>query len=133
MNKQLLLAIAISSGLLLGACSTTPSPMNAGQRISQRGGEISTYGDAWTAGRHDLEQGQGLVDKSSKKAADGEKDLVRAREQVAKAEAQILAAQTDRANGEQLMTDGTAQMRRAEANYSAVRTGPPAIVGTPEE
>jgi len=126
MNKQLLLALAATSALSLGACASTNSPMSTGERISQRGGQISGYGDEWSSGKRNLEQGQKMIEKASKDIAKAEIDLAKARENMLNAEARIRAAQNDRANGEQLVADGAAQMQRAEANYSAVRSGPSA-------
>lgn len=131
MSKFLLFAITATSPLFLGACSTAP-PMDTGQRISQRGGVIGDYGKAWSDGQGEVRQGQRMVEKGNKQSVDGEKQLARAREQVANAEARIRAAQADRSNGEQLIASGTAQMQRAEADYTAVRTGPPAVGVNPE-
>ncbi len=126
MNKHLLFAVAATSALCLSACAGNSSPMSTGERITQRGGQISEYGDEWSAGRHNLEQGQSMIDKGSKSAAKGEIELAEARQDMVKAEARIRAALEERANGEQLVSDGTARMQRAEASYSAVRSGPSA-------
>lgn len=126
MNKQILLGVTAIAVMSLSACAGDSSPMSTGERISERGGQISGYGDEWSTGRHNLEQGQNMIEKGSKDAAKGEVELAKARENVAKAEARIRAALEVRTNGEQLVSDGTAKMQRAEADYSAVRSGPSA-------
>lgn len=127
MNRFLLLAIVATAPLSLAACGgTSNSTMDTGQRISERGGEISNYGDAWADGQKNYRQGQSMVEKSNKKAADAEKALVRARADMQKAEDNMRAAQADRASGEQLMSTGTSRMQQAEADYTAIRQGPPA-------
>jgi len=127
---KFLRAILVASPVLLGACTTAgSSSLDTGQRLSQRGGEISTYGKAWSDGQKDYRQGQRMVERSGKASTDGEKQLARAREQVAEAEEHIRSARAERSSGEQLMTDGTARMQRAEASYTAARTGPPATGG----
>jgi hypothetical protein len=80
--------------------------MDTGQRISQRGGEISGYGDAWSA---------------------AQKQLVSGRAKVANAEERIREAQTEKAEGEQMISDGTAKMQRAESGYKAISGGPSAV------
>ena len=63
MNKFTLFALAAASPLLLGACASAGgSPSDTGQRLSQRGGEISGYGESWTDGQKDFRQGQRLVE-----------------------------------------------------------------------
>lgn len=132
MKRHLILAMAVISPLLLGACSSTgSSSMDAGQRISQRGHEIGDYGAAWSDGQRDVRQGRRLVEKNSDSSVDAEKRLARARADVAKAEEQLRKAQLGRSDGERLIADGTAQMQRAEADYTAVRAGPPAIAADP--
>lgn len=102
----------------LAACAgSASSPMNAGQRISERGGQITQYGDEWTAGDKSVRDGRKLADKSSVQISD-------AREKLAKAEADQLRAQ-------QMIADGTTRMERSEADYAAVRAGPAAI-GSPQ-
>lgn len=126
MTKILLVALTAASPLLLGACATAGgSQADTGQRLSQRGGAISDYGESWTHGQKDFRQGQHLVEQSGKASTDAESELAQAREQVANAEAKLRSAQTDRSHGEQMMAAGAAQMQRAEADYTAVRAGPP--------
>lgn len=132
MNKFMCAAI-IAIFPIFGACSsTTSSPMDAGQRISQRGNQISGYGESWTAGQQASAKGSRMIEKSSKDTAEGEKRLDHARDLVAEAQAQIKAAEANKAKGEQLISDGTAQMQRAEANYSAARAGQSALGANPE-
>ena len=132
MNKFLCVAI-IAVFPIFGACSSsTSSPMDAGHRISQRGNQIRGYGESWTAGQQVSAKGRGMIEKSSKDTAEGEKRLAHARELVAEAEAQLQAAEANKAKGEQLILDGTAQMQRAEANYSAARAGQSALGANPE-
>lgn len=101
--------------------------MDAGQRMSQRGHEIGDYGSAWSDGQRDVTQGRRLVEKNSDSSVDAEKRLARARADVAKAEEQLRKAQLGRSDGERLIADGTAQMQRAESDYTAVRAGPPVV------
>lgn len=128
MNKIFLFAAAAAFSLSLGACTSSESgAMNTGERISQRGGDIGEYGQAWSDGQREAEQGGKLVEKSTRSLAEGEKDLAQARAQMAKAEQQIADAIAARANAEKRIEDGNGQMRRAEAAYSSIRSGPSAI------
>lgn len=108
-----LTALAASAVLTmtLGACAGSGS-MNAGERISERGGEITQYGDAWTSGNKDVRDGERLIAKSTKQIED-------ARKKLAKAEA-------DQAKARQMIADGTIKMQRSEADYAAARAGPAA-------
>lgn len=134
MKRHLLLATMVTSSLLLGACSGTgSSSMDAGQRISQRGDEIGNYGAAWSDGQRDVTEGRQLVEKNTDSSADAEKRLAQARADMAKAEEQLRKAQLGRSDGERLIADGTAQMQQAEADYTAVRAGPPAIGAVPAD
>lgn len=122
------LATSLSIIVCLSACASSEGrPMNTGERISQRGGDIGQYGQAWSDGQSDVTRGQRSVEASGRQLADGEKNLARAREQVARAEEQIRTARATRVTGEQLIQDGTGQMRSAEAAYSAIRAGPSAL------
>lgn len=97
----------------LAACAgSASSSMNAGERISERGGEITQYGDAWTSGNKSVRDGEKLRAKSSDRIAD-------ARKQLAKAE-------SDQAKAQQMIADGTIAMRQSEADYAAARAGPAA-------
>lgn len=126
MAKTILLAAVAGLSLTSAAC-TSSGAMNTGERISQRGGDIGAYGKDWSDGQREAEQGAKLADKSTRNLADAEKDLARAREQMAKAERQIADAITARQNAERQIEDGNGQMRRAEAAYSSIRTGPSAV------
>ncbi|MCZ8369790.1 MAG: hypothetical protein O9293_07480 [Porphyrobacter sp.] len=126
MKNISLIAIAAVTSLVVSGCSST-NPMTTGDRISQRGGVISDFGDSWSQGENDVEQGRKSVAKSAKRLADGEKDLERARQKVAEAEAQISAARSARISGEQQIESGRTAMERAEAAYSATKAGPSAL------
>ena len=127
-------AIAATSALCLSACAgSSNAPMDTGERISQRGGQISNYGDAWSAGRKDVAQGEQMVEKSGKNAADAQKKLEKARAEVAKAEARIQSSETDRADGQRLINNGKVAMQRAEADYSVIRSGPSANQNAPRD
>lgn len=133
MKKIPFFAIAATSALWLSACAgSTNSPMDTGDRISQRGGQISDYGDAWSAGQQDVKRGAQMVEKSGKSSAHAQKQLVDARAKVTKAEARIRAAEQVKADGERLISDGTTQMKTAEADYTGIRSGPPAIGNAPQ-
>lgn len=98
----------------LAACAgSASSSMNAGQRISERGGAITQYGDDWSAGNKSVREGRKLAAKSSDQISD-------ARKKLAKAEA-------DQAKSQRMIADGTSRMQRSEADYAAVRAGPAAI------
>ena len=128
MTKTFLLAAVAALSLTSAACTSSDSgAMSTGERISQRGGDIGEYGKAWSDGQREVEQGAKLADKSARNLADAEKDLARAREQMAKAEQQIADAHAARENAERRIDDGNGQMRRAEAAYSSIRTGPSAV------
>lgn len=128
MKRFLIISSAMSLSLLTIACSTAgPGSMDTGERISARGGAIGDYGKDWSAGQKDVTQGQKSIAKSAGNLADGERDLARAREQVAKAERQIAAAVAAKADAERQVVDGNDRMQRAEAAYTALRTGPSAV------
>lgn len=128
MKKLPFVAVAATFALSLGACANTgSSPMDAGERISQRGSKISNYGDSWSDGKQDVKQGERMVEKSGKSSDDAQKDLEDARKDVAEAEARIQRADSLRIEGEQLIADGTVQMQRAEADYTVIRSSPAAI------
>ena len=130
MKKSVLLTAALAPMLLLGAWSASGAAANDnGQRIAQRADQIGDYGSEWKDGQKDVTKGQKLIDTSTKKSADAEKKLERAREAMAKAEDQLRQAQSDRAKGEQLIARGTARMQEAEAKYAALRAGPSALPG----
>lgn len=123
-----LLALGVAAPLFLGACATSDSAsLDAGERMQARGDQISERGDAWADGQKDVKLGTRLVEKGDGRSSDGEKKLARARKMVTEAENQIAAAEADKIKGRNLVAGGTAQMERAEASYSAIRSGPPAI------
>ncbi|CDO38344.1 hypothetical protein [Novosphingobium sp. KN65.2] len=125
---------ALTAGLVLslsGCAATQSSDMNTGERISQRGGEITDYGDAWSAGQKDAKLGQRMIDKSAKSSDSARKQLADARADVVKAEARIQAASNAKIEGEQLILDGTMKMQQAEADYARVRAGPSAKIDSP--
>jgi septal ring factor EnvC (AmiA/AmiB activator) len=98
----------------LAACAgSASSSMNAGQRISDRGDTITQFGDAWTAGKKDVRDGEKLIAKSTDRITD-------ARKKLAKAEA-------DQAKAQQMIADGKIAMQRSEADYAATRAGPAAV------
>jgi chromosome segregation ATPase len=130
MNKFSIIPLITGAALLVGACSTSgSSTMDSGQRIAQRGGEISDYGSSWSAGQKDVKQGHRLVESSSSKAAKAQKQLDRARSDMLKAENRLRSAQTDRSQGERMVQNGNTQMQRAEADYFEARRGPSALSG----
>lgn len=132
MKRYLFPSVVAPALLLTGACSSEePTPMDAGQRMSQRGDEIGEYGAAWSAGQQEVEQGKRTVEKSNSNLAAAEERLARARADVTKAEEQIRTVQSQRADAEQLIAAGTAKMQRAEADYAAVRAGPAAVATDP--
>jgi septal ring factor EnvC (AmiA/AmiB activator) len=89
MKKSLLLATAVTFSFLSAACASNPAPMDAGERMSQRGDDIGAYGSSWSDGQKSVAQGQESVAKSTKSIAEAERDLARARADIAKAEQQI--------------------------------------------
>lgn len=114
MNKYITLAACAFLTAGLGACGGSGnSPMSAGERLSERGGEIAQYGDDWSAGNKAVREGEKLIAKSTDQIAD-------ARKKLAKAEA-------DQARARQMITEGKISMERSEAEYAAARAGPPAI------
>jgi hypothetical protein len=119
MNKFITLSALPLLLVGLGACAGSGSSMNAGERISARGGAITQYGDDWTAGKKDVREGEKLMAKSTDQIAD-------AREKLAKAEA-------DQARARQMIADGTSAMQRSEADYAAVRAGPAATSIPPRQ
>jgi septal ring factor EnvC (AmiA/AmiB activator) len=131
MKKPLLFATAASLSFLAAACASTPAPMDAGERMSQRGDDIGAYGSSWSDGQKSVAQGQESVAKSTKSIAEAERDLARARADIAKAEQQISDAIAAKANAEKQIEDGTVQMARAEADYAVTKAGPSAV--TPGE
>jgi chromosome segregation ATPase len=107
--------------------------MNTGERISQRGGTISEYGEAWTAGQKNVRQGEQMIDRSSTSADRARKQLSDARAQVARAEQRLRDAETGKNDGQRLVSDGTYQMQRAEADYAVIRAGPSANPAAPRK
>lgn len=127
MNRSILLAIAASFSFLSAACASSPAPMDAGERMSQRGDDIGAYGAAWSDGQKDVAKGQESVTRSAKTIAEAERDLARARADIAKAEQQINEAVAARADAEKQIADGTVKMARAEAEYAVTKAGPSAV------
>ncbi len=114
MNKFTEIATFALLTLGLAACAgSASSSMNAGERIAERGGEITQYGDAWNAGNKSVRDGEKLNAKSTDQIAD-------ARKKLAKAEA-------DQARAAQMIADGKRSMTQSEADYAAARAGPAAI------
>ncbi|WP_292624727.1 MULTISPECIES: hypothetical protein [unclassified Novosphingobium] len=117
-----------ASAFALTACASGGSGgMDNGQRMAERGGDITARGKTWTDGQRDQREGQKLLSRSAKRAADGEKDLKNAQEKMVKAQRQIEDSRTERMNGEQLVSSGTQKMQQAEAEYSSIRNGPSAV------
>ena len=127
MKKSLLLTTAITFSFLAAACTSSSGPMDAGERMSQRGDDIGAYGTAWSDGQKDVAKGQESVAKSTKSIAEAERDLARARADIAKAEQQISDAVAAKANAEKQIADGTVQMARSEAEYAVTKAGPSAV------
>jgi hypothetical protein len=133
-TRGLFLALVVATPVLLAGCSTSDSAsLDSGERMQARGEQISERGTAWTDGQSDVREGNRLVEKSHDRRSDGEQKLARAQKMAAEAEKQIAAAGADRIKGENLVTAGTAQMERAEASYSAIRSGPSAIDVQPSQ
>lgn len=132
MNKLLFSATSAMLALSLSACSGygSPSP-SAGERITQRGGQITQYGDTWTSANKAVRDGERLDEKSSKTIADARKKLDEATADQRKAQANITKAEADRTRAAQMIADGKLRMDRAEAEYAAVRAGPAAIPSPP--
>lgn len=98
----------------LAACAgSAGSSMNTGQRLSARGGEITQYGDEWSAG--------------NKSVRDGEKLGVKSADNIASARKKLSKAEADLAKAQQMIADGTSLMQRSEADYAAARAAPAAI------
>ena len=133
MKRYLFPSVVAPALLLISACSSEePTPMDAGQRMSQRGDEIGEYGAAWSAGQQEVERGKRTVEKSNSNLVAAEERLARARADVTKAEERIRTVQSQRADAEQLIAAGTVKMQRAEADYAAVRAGPAATAADPK-
>jgi len=132
MNKVLISATSAMLALGLSACSGygSPSP-SAGERLSQRGGEITQFGDTWSSANKAVRDGERLDAKSAKTIADAREKLDDAAEDQRKAQANITKAEADRTRAAQMIADGKVRMERAEAEYAAVRAGPAAIPTPP--
>lgn len=127
MQKLTYLATTAAMALALNACAGSPaSPLDTGQRIAQRGDEISDYGNAWSAGQDEVVLGERMVKKSNDRLEDAQKKVLAAREALASAEVRVREAETDKLTGEQLISDGTSKMARAEQDYEAISSGPSA-------
>jgi len=120
--------LMVSALLVLGACAGGSQPLDTGQRMANRGTDISARGSAWADGQKSVQKGQEMVRKSGEKITDGEKKLQRAQDDIAKAEAQIRSARADRMTGEEMISSGTRQMQQAEADYNQIRREPSAII-----
>lgn len=127
MKKILFLTTVATFSFLSAACASNAGPMDAGERMSQRGDDIGAYGAAWSDGQKDVAKGQESVAKSTNSIAEAERDLARARADIAKAEQQIADAVAAKANAEKQIEDGTVQMARAEADYAVTKAGPSAV------
>ena len=57
----------------------------------------------------------------------GERDLARARADIAKAERRISEAVAAKADAQKQIEDGNIQMSRAEADYAVTKAGPSAV------
>ncbi|WP_394731031.1 hypothetical protein [Altererythrobacter sp. GH1-8] len=119
--------LALTAVLLLAACAGSPnSPMDTGELITQRGDKIAGYGDAWSVGKQQVNNGERMVAESNRTLAKARKQLADARKDLAASEAKVNDAEEDRLAGEQLIAEGNLTMARAEADYSEVREGPSA-------
>ncbi|MCM0000101.1 MAG: hypothetical protein NBV68_12015 [Erythrobacter sp.] len=132
MNKFIITATSAILVLGLGACAGSDSPsMSAGERITQRGGEITQFGDTWSSANKAVRDGERLDRKSADTIADARKKLDEATADQRKADANITKAEADRTRAAQMIADGKMRMERAEAEYAAVRAGPAAIPSPP--
>lgn len=114
MNRTTKISIFALLTVGVAACAgSASSSMNAGERISERGGEISQYGDAWASGNKDVREGEKLIAQST--------------DQIANARRKLADAEVDRAKAQKMIADGTARMKQSEADYAAARAGPAAI------
>lgn len=130
MKIPIALAVASIAAALAGACTTADeAPMDTGERISQRGEEISGYGKSWSKGQEAVRAGELMIEKSRQSQFDGERKLAKARNRVAKAETQIHKARAAQIEGARLITSGQSQMQQGEADYRDIRTQPSAIEG----
>lgn len=128
MNKFIFASTAAILALGLSACAGSGSPsMNSGERITQRGGQITQYGDTWTSGDKAVRDGERLSQKSASTIASAQKKLDKATADQRKAQSNIAKAEADRTRALQMIAEGRIKMERAEADYAAVRAGPAAI------
>lgn len=121
----------IATALALGGCSTS-SPRSAGEMISSRGATITQFGDSWTVGASEVKKGGRLIEASDKQLTKAQKDLAKARSALSSAEQRIRAAELDKIAAQQMVTDGSLRMQRAEADYAGVRAGPSANPDAPQ-
>lgn len=112
-----MLMIAPGCALTLSACAFSP-PLSTGERLTQRGGDIASFGEDWPEGRDTVAQGRKSVGQSVRTIEEGEKDLARAKDRVLKTEQQISAARSAHISGERQIAEGTLLMHRAEADYA---------------
>lgn len=118
MNKFIQISAFAALTIGLSACvGSGGASMNTGQRLTERGGQITHYGDEWSAGNKFVRDGKKLNAKSADRIAD-------ARKKLAKAEA-------DQVKARQMIAEGVNRMRRSEADYAAEHAGPAAI-GIPQ-
>ncbi len=128
MNKIAFYAVSAPLLMLASSCAMSDKqPLDAGERISQRGAAVGAYGKDWSAGQAAVTRGEKTIAKSTRLMTEGEEDLNRAREQVARAEKQIADATATREDAQQQVADGTSRMQQAEADYAAIRAGPSAV------
>ncbi|MCL6249611.1 hypothetical protein M3P36_00915 [Altererythrobacter sp. KTW20L] len=122
-----ILSLSALSALLLAGCATGGSaPMTAGERISERGAAIADYGDAWSSGQDSVNRGTRMVEQGNRQAEQARSRIAKARTDLTREETRLREADASRIAGERLIADGTAQMRRAEEDYSSIRSGPAA-------
>lgn len=127
MNRTILSLFSFFALPLAGCATGSSAPLTAGDRISERGDTIADYGDAWTSGQQSVDRGTRMVEESSREAERARERLASARTDITREETRLREADASRIAGERLIADGTQQMRRAEEDYSAIRSGAAAI------
>lgn len=120
-------SVTLALSLALAACASDGTVRDTGERLSDRGREIGTYGTAWSEGQKTVRDAEKAIDKSDRSRTDGERDLAKAREELARAEQKIIDASSTREAAVKRIEVGRAQMTQAEADYANAKAGPSVV------
>ena len=108
-NKSILLT-AISTALLLGACSSTKEP-TFGEKLQGQGVEVQALGKQWSEGEDMIAEGNALIKSGNKEIDKGESLISKGESKVKKGESLIK-------KGNRLKTEAEETYKNAHGNDS---------------